>query len=337
MSWYFAHLPRAAGVNADGRQNNWWKYMMDFQNYTREGKPLPLRAKAMTRNVFVPRGGDHRFIVAYSSATPVDVASLDGEDLVVTGPGGYREAAKLVDVSDRENGTHRVATYAVAPPEGGWKKDHHGKYRILAQADQVRNTLGKSLAAGELGMFQVLSPEFEALKAETARVEVPLAGRGRVRIDGSGKSGARDVTADVVWSTADAGIATVDATGLIRGVKAGATTVTATLGTLVQNIPVVVKDTGAPRATLLEKNEPLTDEKAACEFSVTYTAEGPLVLETIGLGDVRVTGPGGFQQFPQVVSTKAEKDSPVATVTYRVSPWGGAWYASANGVYTIEM
>jgi hypothetical protein len=70
---------------------------------------------------------------------------------------------------------------------------------------------------------------------------------------------------------------------------------------------------------------------------VTYTAEGPLVLETIGLGDVRVTGPGGFQQFPQVVSTKPEKDSYVATVTYRVSPWGGAWYASANGVYTIEM
>src|SRR5439155_27055838 len=117
---------------------------------SRDGKPLPLSAKVISRDVFVPRGGEHRFLVAYSGATPVDVASIDGGDLLVTGPAGYRQTAKLVEVSDRENGTHGVATYTVPAPEGGWKAEHRGVYRIAAQASQVRDTAGKSLAAGDI-------------------------------------------------------------------------------------------------------------------------------------------------------------------------------------------
>jgi hypothetical protein len=336
MAWYFSHLPRAAGVNEDGRQNNWWKYMMDFQNYSREGKPLSLSAKVIARDVFVPRSGEHRFLVAYSGATPVEVASIDGSDLVVTGPAAYRQAAKLVEVSDRENGTHRVATYAVPAPEGGWKAEHRGAYHIAAQADQVRDTAGKSLAAGEVGSFQVATADFDALKAESARIEVPVTGRDRVRITGNGKRPDRDVTADAVWSTADAKIATVDANGVIRGVKAGTTTITATLGTLSQDVQTVVKETGAPRAEF-EKGSFPNEVKAAYEFSVKYTAEEPLTVDTIGFGDVRIVGPNAFQQFAEFVSVSPEKDFRTATAIYRVSPAGGTWYASANGVYTIEM
>jgi hypothetical protein len=31
--WWLAHLPKAAGVNPDGKQNNWWKYICDFNSY----------------------------------------------------------------------------------------------------------------------------------------------------------------------------------------------------------------------------------------------------------------------------------------------------------------
>ena len=31
--WWFNHFPRKAGVNADGKQNNWWKYLADFNGY----------------------------------------------------------------------------------------------------------------------------------------------------------------------------------------------------------------------------------------------------------------------------------------------------------------
>lgn len=31
--WWLDHFPQAAGVNPDGRQNNWWKYTCDFNGY----------------------------------------------------------------------------------------------------------------------------------------------------------------------------------------------------------------------------------------------------------------------------------------------------------------
>ncbi|MCE5322748.1 hypothetical protein LLG46_05450 [bacterium] len=31
--WWLQHLPNKAGVNSDGKQNNWWKYSCDFNNY----------------------------------------------------------------------------------------------------------------------------------------------------------------------------------------------------------------------------------------------------------------------------------------------------------------
>lgn len=40
MRWWFAHLPRAAGGNEDGRLNNWWRYVYQFTRYDRQGRPL---------------------------------------------------------------------------------------------------------------------------------------------------------------------------------------------------------------------------------------------------------------------------------------------------------
>lgn len=31
MRWWFAHLPRAEGTNEDGRLNNWWRYLFEFE------------------------------------------------------------------------------------------------------------------------------------------------------------------------------------------------------------------------------------------------------------------------------------------------------------------
>lgn len=32
MRWWFRRLPRAAGTNADGRLNDWWRYVVDFND-----------------------------------------------------------------------------------------------------------------------------------------------------------------------------------------------------------------------------------------------------------------------------------------------------------------
>lgn len=43
LKWWFARLPRAAGINpANGRLNNWWEYVFRFNEYDARGKqPLP--------------------------------------------------------------------------------------------------------------------------------------------------------------------------------------------------------------------------------------------------------------------------------------------------------
>ncbi len=38
LKWWFAHLPHAPGVNADGRLNNWWRYVFQFDAYDEAGK-----------------------------------------------------------------------------------------------------------------------------------------------------------------------------------------------------------------------------------------------------------------------------------------------------------
>jgi len=40
MNWWFGHLPRAPGVNADGRLNNWWRYVFRFEDYDEQGNAL---------------------------------------------------------------------------------------------------------------------------------------------------------------------------------------------------------------------------------------------------------------------------------------------------------
>jgi len=33
------HLPRTPGVNPDGRLNDWWLYVFDFNHYDATGRP----------------------------------------------------------------------------------------------------------------------------------------------------------------------------------------------------------------------------------------------------------------------------------------------------------
>jgi hypothetical protein len=43
--WWLSHLPKAAGVQGDGRANNWWKYVFDFGRYDESGRTLEPAAR----------------------------------------------------------------------------------------------------------------------------------------------------------------------------------------------------------------------------------------------------------------------------------------------------
>jgi hypothetical protein len=103
--------------------------------------------------------GTHPFTVTYSDDVAFNVSTLDSDDLRITGPNGYDQPARFVSVDVDINGTPRVATYAADPPSGtAWSRTANGTYTISMRTDQVGDTEGARVAAGDLGQFQVVLP-----------------------------------------------------------------------------------------------------------------------------------------------------------------------------------
>jgi hypothetical protein len=70
-------------------------------------------------------------------------------------------------------------------------------------------------------------------------------------------------------------------------------------------------------------------------FKVAYADDSAVQYQTIGSGDVLVTGPNGYSQ-PGVLSNLTYS-SGTWIATYRVPAPGGAWDAPDNGTYTVSM
>jgi hypothetical protein len=179
MKWYFAHVPRAAGTNPDGRQNNWWKYMFDFENYDTRGFPRPISAVLDAADLFDLGEKMYRFRVTFNSPALIDTASLGDHNLSVTAPSGQSLAVRRIAVNDGRPGTRRVATYEVAAPRGKWEARDRGRYVVALAGGQVRDLLGNTAPAGVLGGFAVRSLEPAALGVDTD-TDVLLHGDGNI-------------------------------------------------------------------------------------------------------------------------------------------------------------
>jgi hypothetical protein len=97
--------------------------------------------------------------VTYSDDVGVSVSTIDSYDLRVTGPDGYDSAAELVSVSASGDGTPRVAIYRATSPSGNvWTRADNGTYTVWMQTNQVQDTEGARVSAGQLGQFNVAVP-----------------------------------------------------------------------------------------------------------------------------------------------------------------------------------
>ncbi len=166
MKWYFAHVPRAPGVNADGRQNNWFKYIWDFENYDRAGKPLPGRAKVIGQPVAMVGEGAVPFAVGFSDAGHIDRASLGAGALEVLAPDGARLPVSFTGAVGTTSGPFRVAGFAVAPAGGKWQPQQAGTYRVRLRAGAVKTLSGGTLEAAEIGTFRIGAAAGAALAAD---------------------------------------------------------------------------------------------------------------------------------------------------------------------------
>jgi len=73
-------------------------------------------------------------------------------------------------------------------------------------------------------------------------------------------------------------------------------------------------------------------------LTVTYSDDFAVNVSTIGTGDLRVTGPNGYNQLAQIVSVDNTINGSPRVATYTIPPPSGAeWIAAHNGSYGVFM
>lgn len=99
----------------------------------------------------------YTFDVAFSDTAPIDLQTLDDQDILVSGPGGLSQGAKFMGQRTGDDGSI-IATYQITPPHATWTDLDDGTYTVSLSAGQVGNQAGNFAAAGALGTFQVKIP-----------------------------------------------------------------------------------------------------------------------------------------------------------------------------------
>ena len=160
QNWYFSHLPRAAGTNADGKLNNWWEYVFAFDQYTPTGLPKSVNVTAFADDVVVNNKQYHIFPVRYSGADAIRVSSLGNGDVIVFGPNGFQGVAEMVRRNESsETSRSIVVTYRVAAPGRSWDVGDVGGYEIRLRANEVLSGTGQPIPSTTIGAFQMRSNE----------------------------------------------------------------------------------------------------------------------------------------------------------------------------------
>ena len=98
---------------------------------------------------------NYDFTVTYSDDVAVNVATLDSQDIGVTGPGVFNQLATLVSVNTLGNGSPRTATYRFTAPGGTWDDTDNGTYTLALRANQVSDAIGNFALAKTLGTVAV--------------------------------------------------------------------------------------------------------------------------------------------------------------------------------------
>ena len=73
------------------------------------------------------------------------------------------------------------------------------------------------------------------------------------------------------------------------------------------------------------------------EFEIEFEDDTAVDVSTLTNNDISVVGPNGFSQLAQFVSVNNNTNGPSRTATYRITPPGGNWDSSDNGIYTVEL
>lgn len=192
----------------------------------------------------VAGGTDYTFDVTYADNVALDAASIDGNDVLVTGPAGFSQLATLVGVQGI--GANRTATYRLSAPGGMWNWVDGGNYTVTLAGNQVRDAAGNwvgetnlggfdctAAAVGSFGMVNSRNARFTFTDADGTIVTALLGGGGTaqtymegglVGLELNGTTAKSSLVLIAKRGTGDSRISLGDVrvNGLLRGVIAAA-------------------------------------------------------------------------------------------------------------------
>jgi hypothetical protein len=97
-----------------------------------------------------------KLTVLFADGDGIDPATITGDELRLTGPGGYDAPATLRKLKVARDGTSATATYLVAGPDAGrWTASDDGVYTITLNDGAAADRLGNVSTGGEIGNFVV--------------------------------------------------------------------------------------------------------------------------------------------------------------------------------------
>ncbi len=367
-----------ASVSADGRYVAFQSgadnlYPLDPAGY---GNVFRWQAEPPTASLAAPDVGvagatSYFFTVTYEDEDAIEVATLDGSDIVVTGPQGFNQAAQFDHVDVAEDGSPRTATYRITPPRGVWGPAADGTYTVALQADQVKNAFDLPAPSGALGTFVVNAVDTSPPTASLAAPNVTAAGgtayqftvtySDNVEVEGStldssdvlvtGPRGYKrlatlvsvDNNANGTSRTATYSIVPPGGTWNLpdQGVytvtmQPNQVTDTSANPVAKGNLGTFTVDTVPPKASLKAAK---VSKAGATDyvFTVTYKDNLGVAVGTLDGSDILVTGPNGFQAAAALVSVDRATNGTPRKATYRIVPPGGAWDPADNGLYTVSI
>lgn len=144
-----AQLNREIDVRVDSQT-----VRVDFGGWAASADVVPPTATLTPSFISLRHVPNHIFEVLVHDDVQLNSASLKTGSVVVVGPNGFQQTAKLV--SAQPVGNDWKATYEVVAPDGQWTSKEDGSYSVQTIANQITDSSGNAMPAAVLGTFQVL-------------------------------------------------------------------------------------------------------------------------------------------------------------------------------------
>ncbi|HEY9621429.1 MAG TPA: hypothetical protein V6C78_13720 [Crinalium sp.] len=329
------------------------------------------KAKLVSSRITAQGTTSFSFKVVYTDNLGLKKTSINSRNLLVTGPNGFRQVARLVGKPRlNKKGTKAIATYRILAPGGSWDFSDNGLYNVSVIKRRISDNSRNFVKPGKLG------------KGILAAIPNP----GPTAALGSGTTGAGDYTFTVTYSdntavnAASLDSSDIQVTGpngfsqlaqLVSVTPAGNGTpltatyrinspnsvwtsandgayaisllgnqVTDTLGTAATATSLGsfnIASTTIPPSARLTGSDIANSGATTYDFTVTYADNEAVNVTTLGTGDVRVTGPNGFNQLATFVGVDANSNGTPRNAIYRITAPGGKWDGADAGSYSVSV